>query len=72
MKNLEFQWLTLKIDETATKIRWHAFAVDSPPKVRLEDRSLFMDPSATHDTLQFYCTMLGYEQSRILVAYIEN
>ena len=132
MNNSEFQWLTLKIDETAAKKwsacllcwfstkgktgrritlhgsichsryftvllsyvricwissfsgwywkltkrrqknRWHAFAVDSPPKVRLEDGSLFMDPSATHDTLQFYCTMLGYAESRVSVADIEN
>ena len=28
--------------------------------------------SATHDTLQFYFPMLGHEQSRVLVAYIEN
>ena len=50
----------------------HAFSVDSPPKVRLEDRWLFSDPSAAHDTLPFYCTMLGHEESRVSVAYIEN
>ena len=31
-----------------------------------------MDPSAAHDTLAFYCTMLGHEESRVSVADIEN
>ena len=34
MKNLEFQWLILKINETVAKNGWHAFSVDSPPKVK--------------------------------------
>ena len=72
MTNLEFQRLILKIDETAAKNRRHAFVIDSPPKVRLEDKKLLSDPSAAHDTLAFYFTMLGHEQSRVLVADIEN
>ena len=31
-----------------------------------------MDTSATPDTLQFYCTMPGHDESRVSVAYIEN
>ena len=31
-----------------------------------------MDTSATHDTLQFYCPMLGHDESRVSVANIEN
>ena len=31
-----------------------------------------MDPSAAHDTLAFYCTMLGHDESRVSVADIEN
>ena len=31
-----------------------------------------MDPSANHDTLQFYCTMLRHDESRVSVADIEN
>jgi len=31
-----------------------------------------MDPSATHDTLRFYCTMSGHEESRVSEADIEN
>ena len=31
-----------------------------------------MDTSATHETLQFYCPMLGHDESRVSVANIEN
>ena len=72
MKNLVIQWLILKIDETTAKNGRPAFSVDSPPKVRLEDELLFSDPSAAHDTLAFYCTMLGHEEIPVSVASIEN
>ena len=31
-----------------------------------------MDPSAAHDTLDFYCTMSGHDESRVSAADIEN
>ena len=45
---------------------------DSPLLVTLDDGYLFSNPSAAHDTLLFYCTMLGHDEARVSVADIEN
>ena len=37
-----------------------------------ESRVSVANPSATHDTLQFHCTMSGHEESRVSEADIEN